>query len=215
MLVVKKVADGHDKLFDPTSSAWNGVKAVALTLIPTPIGNQPTPYTRTAWKDKKFGAVTHVQAQLCHDGQTMYIRLSWKDASENRVPVDNNIFPDGAAVLFPIGKDAPINTMGDEKQWVNGWQWRADGDQARSVFAKGTGSSEPTKDHLQVNAVRKPDHWEVVLARSLAPAESDKAVSLAPGAATKIGVAVWEGSNSERAGFKGFTENWTDIQLAD
>ncbi len=216
MLVVKKVTAARKELLDPTSSVWSSIKPLALELKPTPIGNQPTPYTRTAWKDKKIiNAVSHVNAEACHDGQRLYIRLEWRDPTENRAPEDNNVFPDGAAVLFPIGKDAPINTMGDEKQWVNGWQWRADSEQGRSVWAKGTGTTEPTAETVDVKAVRKGDHWLVVLARDLAGAGDGKSVRLGPGVASKLGVAVWEGSNSERAGYKGFTEKWIEFQIAE
>ncbi|RMD83991.1 MAG: hypothetical protein D6815_05225 [Candidatus Dadabacteria bacterium] len=216
MLVVKKVSAAHDKLLDPTSSAWSAVKPLSLELKPTPIGNQPTPYTRTAWKDKKeINAVKQVEARLCHDGSKLYIRLEWKDPTENREPTDNNVFPDGAAVLFPIGKDAPINTMGNEQQWVNGWQWRADSEEGRSVWAKGVGTTEPTGEAVEAKAVHKGDRWLLVLARDLAGAGGGKSVRLAPGASSKFGVAVWEGSHGERAGYKGFTENWIEFQLAE
>ena len=35
-----------------------------------------------------------------------------------------------------------------------------------------------------------------------------------PGQETGFGVAIWEGSNSERAGIKSFSGNWMPLQLA-
>lgn len=215
MLVIKKVKGGGN-LGDPSASAWKSVSATMMELKGTPIGAQPTPYTRTAWKDRKIGAIPKVELRLAHDGESLYARLEWVDATENRDVDDNNQFPDGAAVLFPVGRDAPINTMGNEKEWVNGWHWRADQERGQSVVAHGVGTTEPTSESVTTTAVRKGDRWQVVISRKLVDSGSGKtSVGLAAGRATRIGVAVWEGSNGERAGFKAFTENWTDIELAE
>ena len=45
------------------------------------------------------------------------------------------------------------------------------------------------------------------------PEYKDEAVQLAPGGAVKIGFAVWEGSNGERAGVKSFSKEWRELAL--
>jgi len=198
---------------DPAASVWRPVESTRLALEGTPTGTQPTPYTRAAWKDRKVGAVSRVDVQTAHDGTSVFIRLEWADATENRTVEDNNVFPDGAGVLFPIKKTAPINKMGSETEPVNAWQWQANSERGRSVIAHGVGTTEPTPETVEVASVRSHDHWQVILSRRLAG--NGKSVELKPGATSRIGVAVWEGSNGERAGFKAYTPDWTDIRLAD
>lgn len=213
MLVVTKLSADRGALMDPAASVWQPLHTTALALEGTPTGTQPTPYTRSAWKDRKIGAVARVGVQAAHDGESIFVRLEWADATENRTVEDNNVFPDGAGVLFPVNKTAPIDKMGSETEPVSAWQWQANSERGRSVVAHGVGTTEPTSETVDVAAVRTADGWQVVLSRKLMGAGG--AVSLEPGGASRLGVAVWEGSNGERAGFKAFTPKWTDIRLAD
>ena len=216
MIVAKLVKEDRKTLLDPSASVWAGVSGNPLALVGTPIGTQPTPYTRTSWKGKPTGAIKTVSVRMCHDGSALFVRLEWQDATENRETIEGSVFPDGAAVLFPITGDAPINTMGNEREWVNAWQWRGDSQQGRSVHAKGLGTTEANKETVEASALRSGDHWQVVISRALATDLSGKtSVGLTAGKATRIGVAVWEGGSGERAGFKGFTEEWIDLRLAD
>ena len=58
------------------------------------------------------------------------------------------------------------------------------------------------------------DAWSIVFIRPLAvPEQKDEAVQLAPGKAVKVGFAVWEGSNGERAGLKSFSKEWRELAL--
>ncbi len=215
MIVIKKVADTSGSMADPQAAAWKSIKPTALTLIPTPIGNQPTPYTKTAWKDRKIGAVSAAELRVAHDGQTIFVRLNWDDITENREIEDAEIFPDAAGVLWPISSEAAINTMGAEHQGVNAWQWKANEESGRSVSAFGTGSSEPNGDSIDAQAQRTAKGWAVVIARKLvAEGDAEHSVKLAEGNRTRLGVAIWEGSNGERAGYKAFTENWIDVEIA-
>ena len=213
MLVVVKLSAEHSALMDPAASVWRPIEATKLALEGTPTGTQPTPYTRSSWKNRKVGAVSRVAMQIVHDGKSIFIRLDWADATENRTIEDNNVFPDGAGVLFPIKETAPINKMGSETEPVNAWQWQASSKRGRSVIAHGVGTTEPTPDVVDVAAVRSDGHWQVIISRNLAG--DGESVNLRPGGESRIGVAVWEGSNGERAGFKAYTPNWTDIRLAN
>jgi DMSO reductase family type II enzyme heme b subunit len=216
MIVAKLVKEDHKTLMDPSSAVWTGLAGSRLALVGTPIGTQPTPYTRTSWKGRPTGAIRQVNVRACHDGTALYVRLEWQDATENRDTLEGGVFPDGAGVLFPIHKDAPINSMGNEREWVNAWQWRGDSKEGRSVYAKGLGTTEPNQEAVDVDAVHSGDRWQVVISRALTTELSgNTSIGLSPGTATRVGVAVWEGGVGERAGFKGFTEEWIDLRLAD
>jgi hypothetical protein len=54
----------------------------------------------------------------------------------------------------------------------------------------------------------------VVLARRFRIEGAEKYAEFAPGTATKFAVAVWEGSNGERAGIKAFSVDWRGLELA-
>lgn len=213
MLVVESVNAKSEALLDPSGSVWNSIAASSLALKTTPSGTQPTSYTKVAGKQRGEAAVTSASMRLCHDGQRIYAHLEWKDTSED-LAIDGDGFPDAAALLLPLGKDAPMNQMGSEQQAVNGWQWKAGDEQGRSVVARGIGTTEPTADSVQVAAARAGKRWRVVISRSLVGAGPDS-VALVAGGDSRVGVAIWEGSAGERGGFKAFTENWTDIRLAD
>ena len=73
--------------------------------------------------------------------------------------------------------------------------------QARSVLAKGIGSTLPGASVDETaNGSWSGGRWTVVFTRSLAG--SGESASLVPGSTTQIGIAVWNGSNEERAGIK-------------
>jgi hypothetical protein len=42
---------------------------------------------------------------------------------------------------------------------------------------------------------------------------SEPVAALAPGDATGFAVAVWDGSNAERAGIKAFSGDWQELQI--
>ena len=213
MLLITKANADSKELLDPTAGAWSSIAASNVTLQATPLGTQPTPYTRTSFKGRKVGAVPSVQLKACHNGQAMFIHLAWTDATENRGE-DNGIFPDGAAVVFPIGADAPINTMGSEQLPVNAWQWRADASEGRSVVARGLGTTEPTGDRVSTQAARAGGRWQVVIARDLEGADpGNTSVSLTPGGATRLGIAIWREAtasepDSRRTRRTGPTPSW-------
>jgi DMSO reductase family type II enzyme heme b subunit len=97
---------------------------------------------------------------------------------------------------------------------VNAWYWRADEKNGRQVVAEGIGSSR-TLDTSLVTAqgLWKGGRWHVVIARPLRVSSSEPLVQLEAGHATPFAVAVWEGSNGERAGIKAFSGEWRELTL--
>jgi len=202
-------------LLDPGADPWRKAAPERLVLIGTPIGLQPTAAVRNAWAKRRIGAVGRVDVSALHNGEVLAFRLDWSDASENRELTDTNVFPDAAAVAFPVRPGAPLVTMGAPGMPVNAWYWRADNDtQGRQVLAEGIGTSRtPDLQRVRTHGVWKGGRWSVVIARPLR-VEGPEFVQLAPGGATEFAVAVWEGSNSERGGIKSFSGGWRELRLA-
>jgi DMSO reductase family type II enzyme heme b subunit len=203
-------------LLDPDHRAWQSHASEPVTMMGTPAGMQPTAAIQVSWMGKKIGAVDRVLVRALHTGDELAFRLVWADESENAELTDNDSFPDAAAILLPVVPEAPIITMGAPGQPVNAWYWRADAPRkARQVTAEGLGTSH-TFDQTLVHGRGswKEGRWHVVLARSLKIKSDTPVAQLEPGSEIGFGVAIWEGSNSERAGIKSFSGNWMPLQLA-
>lgn len=64
--------------------------------------------------------------QAIHDGQTLAIRLTWRDATPDRSSVRTEAFRDAAAVELYRGKAEPFLGMGAMNAPVELWFWDAD-----------------------------------------------------------------------------------------
>ncbi len=200
----------------PDAAVWSSVAAQEVPLVGTPIGMQPSVYISTGLAQRKVGAVTKVTAKCVHNETELAIRLEWEDANYNVERTDTLEFPDGAAVMFPIGDDAPLMTMGSEAQPVNAWHWRADHPNVgRSNFAAGLGTTEVTDEaQIKTESSYTNKRWSVVIRRALqVPGQEGKVRQFNLGDTTKVAFAVWEGGNSERGGLKAFSPQWYEIIL--
>jgi DMSO reductase family type II enzyme heme b subunit len=213
----KKVTASRDQLLDPLSPEWNSIPGEALTMDATPLANQPSEYIKASRDQRQIGKVRNLMVQTVHNGTDIFFRLSWEDASKNVEITDNNVFPDGCGILMPLnGGDPPIDEMGSKEAPVNAWFWRGDfNDTPRNTVAHGLGTTQFSKQcAIQTKSAWGQAAWAVVFARPLAvPEQKDESVQLAPGAAVKVGFAVWEGSNGERAGVKSFSKEWRQLTL--
>lgn len=214
----QKLNATSDQLLDPAGAAWSSVTAETLSLDATPLANQPSGYIKVSRNEREIGKVRSLNFQAAHNGQDIFLRLSWGDENENTTVTDTNMFPDGCGILIPLAEgDPPIDEMGSQQAAVNAWFWRADfqDDKALNQIARGLGTTLPTEESpVRARGVWKQGTWAVVFTRPLAtPQHENECVQLAPGAAVKIGFAVWEGSNGERAGVKSFSKEWRDLTL--
>ncbi len=213
----QKIVASRDRLLDPAAPEWQSVPAETIKLDATPLANQPSEYIKASRDERKVGKVRELTVQAAHNGQEIFFRLSWPDDTKNTEVTDNNVFPDACGILLPLnGGDPPIDEMGSKDAPVNAWYWRADSkDQAHNVIARGLGTTEYTKKCAVVcKSTWAENLWAVVIARPLAVPESkDETAQLAPGATVKVGFAVWEGSNGERAGVKSFSKEWRELIL--
>lgn len=213
----KKVSIARERLLDPAASEWASIPGEALKLDATPLANQPSEYIKASRDEKQIGKVRSLMVQAAHNGTDIFFRLTWEDANQNTEITDTNIFPDGCGILIPLSSgDTPIDEMGSKDVPVNAWFWRADlKDQPHNTFAKGLGTTQFSKTcPIQTKSLYGQGAWAVVFARALSvPELKEEAVQLAAGTAVKVGFAVWEGSNGERAGVKSFSKEWRELAL--
>ena len=83
MVAITKVSRNPEELLDPLAAHWQSVPAVTLSLKGTPLGTQPTSYTKVVFKGRPVGAVSSVDMRGCHDGTSMFVHLQWADLVEN------------------------------------------------------------------------------------------------------------------------------------
>jgi DMSO reductase family type II enzyme heme b subunit len=204
-----------EELLQPEAPPWRAVRAERIALTGTPVGLQPTAAVRVAWTYRKVGAIGEVHVAALCDGQRLAFRLEWADPTENREIVETTAFPDGAAVLFPVVKGAPVVTMGAPGQAVNAWYWRADEDGAgREIVAEGIGTSRTADvDLVKGHGVWKDGRWRVVITRALRADAGEPVAQLAAGETTGFAVAIWDGGSGERAGIKSFSGDWRELAL--
>jgi DMSO reductase family type II enzyme heme b subunit len=212
-----KVTVSRDRLLDPTATEWSSIAGESLKLDATPLANQPSEYIKASRDEKQIGKIRSLMVQAVHTGTDILFRLSWEDGNKNVEITDNDVFPDGCGILMPLGPgDPPIDEMGSKDAPVNAWFWRADlKDQPHNTVAKGLGTTVFSKTcPIQTKSLWGNGAWAVVFARALAvPDLKDETTQLAPGATVRVGFAVWEGSNGERAGVKSFSKEWRELTL--
>ncbi len=212
---VGRVDTRDEELLSPESTAWQEAAVNEVVLSPTPLELQPTDYIRVSRNGRPYGAVSSMRVSALHNGDSVFFHLVWQDDSEDRAIKDINQFVDGAAVMFPIVEDAPLIGMGIQGKPVNVWMWRADWERPKNVAAEGMGTTQRRDDPALSSAVRHADgNWDLIVGRSLEERDAPPGtIALAPGAASKIGFAVWQGSEQERAGLKAFSPAWQDLEL--
>jgi DMSO reductase family type II enzyme heme b subunit len=201
MKVSKTQATDRD-LLDGASSSWREIKQTRVEMIPSPVGMAEgvSPFMALS---ENHGVVKEVNVKLASNGTTLSIRLSWADPNEDASPDDLDQFVDGAAVMFPFVDGASALSMGDRGAPVNAWLWKADEEAPRDVVAEGYSTSLRRKAEasgLKAHANYSNKHWTLVFQRPLVATEDF--ISLSGEATSGIAIAIWEGSNAERAGQK-------------
>ena len=199
-------------LLDPSSAKWQKVEREVVDLVGMPLHLQTSRYVRTVWADKLIGKVRAVSVRAAHDGERVAIQLEWTDDTQN-TEFAERLFPDAAAVLFPVAADAPIATLGTAEAGVNEWLWRADLEQPENRVAHGLGTDAPADGAaIDGGGAWKDGRWSVVLSRPLKAKGSDN-VKLTPGKPVKVGFSIWEGSNRERGDVRSYSRQWRELAL--
>ncbi len=203
---VRSIAD----FTEPQSPGWGAVDATEVEMVPAPLGLQPNEYVQVSWEDRPYGLLELARLRAVHDGAKIAVQLSWADAQPSTGAGEG--FPDGAALAFPVRGEPELMLMGSPEAPMQFVQWQASKKEARSVLAKGIGSSLPGEPVGETaKASWSGGLWTVVFTRSLAA--SGESAILVPGSTSQIGIAVWNGSNEERAGIKAVSPDWTALSL--
>lgn len=188
----------------PDAGIWNKVPATKISLQPAFPGWQSIVGTPR---------ITEVTVQAVRSQDRLFVRLAWDDPTANGKPRDTMQFADGIAVEFPVnGKASTIPYMGDVKNTVNIWYWRA-GRDGEELIAGGFGTATSLGAQGEVSGVgaRSPQGWQVVLSRKLAGPEGT--VNLKRFHEIPIAFAAWDGSNQERDGLKAVTMTWQKLRM--
>ena len=192
-------------LLNPRARQWERTPRTLLALRGTESHAQPSAYVRTAWAGKQIGAVRSLSVQAAHNRQTLFFRLEWADPSHNPDYGDGSIFPDAAAVLFPMNGKAPLALMGSPGAGIHAWYWRANHpDFGEALAFQGFATEEQQPAMLILNAACWQDgRWVVVIGAPLASGAHRDLVAFA----------VWEGSNQERAGLHSYSPEWRELAI--
>jgi steroid C-25 hydroxylase gamma subunit len=212
---VRRVAESTQALVDPRHDAWDRLQDERIELTPVPLVLQPSEYTQVKWADAEYGDTPAVRVSAAYNREAVFFHMRWNDPTDDSRPGDMANFPDQAAVMLPIGDDAPISEMGLPDHPVNMWLWRADVETPLYVTATGRGTTmRHHESPLLGGAVHRGGSWHVVVARPFnVRLESQYVVPLAPGVNHRCTFAIWQGSNKERAGLKAYGPVWEPLEM--
>ena len=106
-----------DPGLDPADAVWHEAVSVRL-----PLSAQAAAYAAGG------GGVAMVTAKSLHYKDRLYLRVEWKDSTNDKSTTRVEDFTDAVAIEFPAGGKATIPSlcMGQADAAVNIWQWRAD-----------------------------------------------------------------------------------------
>ena len=194
---------------DPDDVIWDRVPMYRTYLLPAPPVH---PSVRLRF-DEGASRGKHLYFQTARTSERFYMRLRWKDATEDRAnKVD--AFGDGVAVQYAgNGPDTSYMMGSGVERPVNIWYWRADQPGVENLVAGGFGSTT-TLDEQTVSGdaryvserIHQDSEWQVVMSRPLEPANEHE-ISFA-NAEVPVSFAVWQGSDNERDGNKRVTHTW-------
>lgn len=193
-------------LAEPADKAWADVAAHQVTLTLAP----PVHQSVNLRHDPAAEPVP-LTLQAASDGEKLYLRLRWPDASADSA-TSRTRFADGVAVQFALGGGEQTSfMMGGPGAAVNLWYWRADLARPQNLAAGGFGSTTALPDNgLRASASHTDSgDWVVVFSRPLST-EGEHQVDLRS-LPVQLGLATWEGEQGQRDGLKHVTMGWLKL----
>ncbi|GGN87306.1 MULTISPECIES: ethylbenzene dehydrogenase-related protein [Haloarcula] len=194
------VAPATGDLSGPTTDGWEDVPAATV-----PLASAPSSVPNA---DQTSVERVHVQAAR-GDGQ-LHLRLQWHDATRDVATNETRAFADSVAVQFPVNTSSrPPIAMGGPTNRVNVWYWSgATG--TEELLAGGAGSTTRFQNpSVNATAVHRGSGenatWTVVYTRDVGASGANR-TTIADDGDVDVAFAVWNGSNSERAGRKSVSE---------
>lgn len=156
--------------------------------------------------------------QLARTSKRLYVRLRWKDATQNhKTTVDT--FSDGAAIQWALnGADTSYMMGSGPKKPVNIWYWRADREAVENLAAGGFGSTnhlpeQPVTGKSLYHAQRsaRDNEWHVVMSRPLV-SQGEYQANLQKGT-VPVAFALWQGEEGQRDGNKRVSHGWIMVNV--
>lgn len=198
---------------DPDDLIWDRLPTYRTTLLPAP----PVHQSVTLRFKNEVEEGKHMYFQVARSDDRFYIRMRWKDDSEDR---DSTVdgFRDGVAVQYAINDADTSYMMGTgPDDPVNIWYWRADKEQIENLAAGGFGSTTtlPVQNVTGASAyitdeITQDNQWHVVMSRPFSVGNTDGSEHDVSFARDRVpmGFAVWQGSDAQRDGNKRVTHTW-------
>lgn len=158
--------------------------------------------------------ISRVRVQAARTAKGIAFRLQWRDDQAN-TDLTSNRFADAVALQFPLSRSTEtLAFMGGEGKRVNIWYWNAAKNAAENLIADGFGTvTKLATQDVTAHGKYANGTWTVVFVRSFRTIEPE-AVALSPQPGSyPIAIAVWEGRNQERDGFKAVTLEWQRLQM--
>ena len=199
---------------DPEATLW---RKIPPARIPLKAQDLDLPYGG--------GSVKAVTIRAIHNGRELAFLLEWVDPTKDATMDGLDSFRDAAALMFPLDPQNPPEPimghryMGERSALVNIWQFKANWNEERrrspiedlNAAGPGTLTTQDRQNVLGKGLYRK-GRWTVLLLRPLKTDDEDDA-QFWPGLKTWVNVAVWDGSNKDRAGQKSVSEVWHRLEF--
>ncbi len=185
-------------LTDPASPDWAAVEDVSVALAPVALEVQPTEYIRESWKNRDYGQTAEARIKAASDGDRLYLRVEWADD-----PAPNREFQDAVSAIFPTNGSGVLATLGDEDKPLALWFWENGRPGPLRLISTGPGVVRKDPEaSLGASGVLADGRWSVVLTGPAAITEK-----------RKVALAVWNGSNDERAGLAAVSREWLPLEM--
>lgn len=178
---------------------------ITLNLMPAPTGMQPGNYVKAAYAEVLTPATSTIEVESMRNGDSWEIAVRWHCPSASpTLANETDRFVDAVALMVPSSEHANWITMGSVEAPIEGVLWRADRSELLRVDAQGLGTVQrsPAPAMWRVKAEQANEHYTV---RWLFPKWENL---------THFGrcaIAVWQGSERQRAGLKSVTAGWVTL----
>lgn len=212
-----KVSRIPDNIFlrnqnDPSTFFWDRIPTYRSNLSAAPPVHQSVNLRFADGADR----TKHIYFQVARTSERFYIRMRWKDDSENRSNTVDE-FADGVAVQYALKGDDTSYMMGTgADKPVNIWYWTADQDKVENLAAGGFGSTTTLKQqtvsgssNYVAKQVKLDNEWHVVMSRPY-KASDEYDVNFERDT-VPMAFAVWQGNEKERDGNKRITHTWINL----
>jgi DMSO reductase family type II enzyme heme b subunit len=192
-----KVARIAGTLADPSAPEWSSVQAASVSLAPVALQAQPTEYIRQAWQDRPYGRTAGATVAAASDGERLYLRVEWPGGEGT-----GKEFHDAVGAVFAGSAPDGLETLGTAANPLPMWFWEDGRPAPLALVSRGPGVVRRAGDGVSAKAARGGGGWSVVL--------SGPASAAAGG---RVGIAVWDGTNDERAGLAAVSTQWLPLEL--